>query len=170
MDGCWPAAATTRRCGCGTWGSRRRGTGNRGYFTFVDSRRRGGRLSPAAGAGQGLGGLVDGGQAGSDVAGDADPNTGYKVLVDGQEMVIGGTSAGAPLMAGLLALINKQNGKPAGFIHPQLYANPGLCRDIDIGDNKTTSKNTGYSAGPGWDACTGFGVLSKLQMVAEEVV
>lgn len=97
-----------------------------------------------------------------DVAGDADPNTGYKVLVDGQEMIIGGTSAVAPLMAGLIALINKQNGKPAGFIHPQLYANPGLCRDIAIGDNKTTSKNTGYSAGPGWDACTGFGVLSKL--------
>lgn len=101
-----------------------------------------------------------------DVAGDADPNTGYKVLVDGQEMVIGGTSAVAPLMAGLIALINKQNGKPAGFIHPQLYANPGLCRDIAIGDNKTTSKNTGYTAGPGWDACTGFGVLSKLQVLA----
>ena len=97
-----------------------------------------------------------------DVAGNADPDTGYKVLVDGQELVIGGTSAVAPLMAGLLALINEQNKKPSGFIHTQLYTNPSLCRDITSGDNKTTSANTGYSAGPGWDACTGWGVLSGL--------
>ncbi|RYE02123.1 MAG: peptidase S53, partial [Sphingobacteriaceae bacterium] len=43
-----------------------------------------------------------------DVAGAADPSTGYKVLVDGQQFVIGGTSAVAPLMAGLIALINQQ--------------------------------------------------------------
>jgi kumamolisin len=97
-----------------------------------------------------------------DVAGDADPNTGYKVLVDGQQMVIGGTSAVAPLMTGLIARINQQKGKPAGFINPSLYSNPSLCRDITVGDNKTTSANTGYTAGPGWDACTGWGVLSKL--------
>ncbi len=97
-----------------------------------------------------------------DVAGDADPSTGYKVLVDGQQFVIGGTSAVAPLMAGLLALINQQKGKPAGFINPILYANPNLCRDITTGDNKTTKTNTGYAAGKGWDACTGWGVLSKL--------
>jgi kumamolisin len=97
-----------------------------------------------------------------DVAGDADPDTGYKVLVDGQEMVIGGTSAVAPLMAGLIARINEQQGKPAGFINPTLYSTTGLCRDITSGDNKTTSAGTGYTAGPGWDACTGWGVLSKL--------
>jgi kumamolisin len=97
-----------------------------------------------------------------DVAADADPDTGYKVLVDGQQMVIGGTSAVAPLMAGLIALLNEQNKKSSGFIHPQIYATPGLCRDITSGDNKTTSTNTGYTAGPGWDACTGLGVLFKL--------
>jgi kumamolisin len=97
-----------------------------------------------------------------DVAGDADPDTGYKVLVDGQEMVIGGTSAVAPLMAGLIALLNEQNKKPAGFIHPALYANPTLCRDITKGDNKTTKKKTGYNARAGWDPCTGWGVLFKL--------
>jgi kumamolisin len=97
-----------------------------------------------------------------DVAGDADPNTGYRVLVDGQEMVIGGTSAVAPLMAGLIALINEQKKKPAGFIHPVLYANPALCRDITTGDNKTTTNKTGYNAGTGWDPCTGWGVLFKL--------
>jgi kumamolisin len=98
-----------------------------------------------------------------DVAGDADPNSGYKVLVDGKQMVIGGTSAVAPLMAGLIALVNQQNGSSAGYINPQLYANPGLCRDIISGDNKTTKSNTGYAAGPGWDACTGLGVLSSLR-------
>ncbi len=102
-----------------------------------------------------------------DVAGDADPDTGYKVLVDGQEMVIGGTSAVAPLMAGLIALINQQQGKPAGFIHPQIYGAPiEACRDIVSGDNKTTSAKTGYAAGPGWDACTGLGVLFKLPAAA----
>jgi kumamolisin len=98
-----------------------------------------------------------------DVAGNADPNTGYNVLVDGQKMVIGGTSAVAPLMAGLIALLNEKNQKPSGFINPILYSTPGLCRDITIGDNKTTSSGTGYSAGSGWDACSGWGVLSDLK-------
>lgn len=97
-----------------------------------------------------------------DVAANADPDTGYNVLVDGQQLVIGGTSAVAPLMAGLIALFNEQYKKPSGFIHPQLYTDPGLCRDITVGNNKTTSVNSGYSAGPGWDACTGWGVLSRL--------
>lgn len=97
-----------------------------------------------------------------DVAADADPNTGYNVLVDGQQLVIGGTSAVAPLMAGLIALFNEKYNKPVGFIHPQIYANPALCRDITIGNNKTTTANTGYVAGPGWDACTGWGVLFNL--------
>lgn len=95
-----------------------------------------------------------------DVAANADPNTGYKVLVDGSEMVIGGTSAVAPLMAALIALVNQKKSKPVGFIHPQLYATKNLCRDITQGDNITTTK--GYKAGPGWDACTGLGVLSHL--------
>jgi kumamolisin len=77
-------------------------------------------------------------------------------------MVIGGTSAVAPLMAGLIALINEQNGKPSGFIHPQIYSIPNLCRDITVGNNKTTSADTGYSAEPGWDACSGLGVMSKV--------
>jgi len=97
-----------------------------------------------------------------DVAGNADPNTGYEVLVDGDSLVIGGTSAVAPLMAGLIARINQQTGKPAGYIHPLIYSTPGLCRDITTGNNKTTSNDTGYVAGPGWDACSGLGVLSKL--------
>ena len=89
-----------------------------------------------------------------DVAGDADPTTGYVTLVDGQSGVIGGTSAVAPLWASLIALINQRLGKPVGFINALLYQNQGKGTDL----NDITSGNNGaYSAGPGWDACTGLG-------------
>ena len=88
-----------------------------------------------------------------DVAGDADPYTGYVTRVDGQPDVIGGTSAVAPLWAGLIALINQQIGKPAGYINPLLYSNAGAGGFNDI----TSGNNGAYSAGPGWDACTGLG-------------
>jgi len=61
----------------------------------------------------------------------------------------------APLCAGLFALINEVCGKSAGFIQPLLYGNPTAFRDIKSGDNKKGA--IGYSAGPGWDACTGLG-------------
>ncbi len=94
-----------------------------------------------------------------DISADADPNTGYTILVDGEQMQIGGTSAVAPMMAGLLARINQQKGKPVGFIHPVLYANPAVCRDITQGNNITVTKGKkGYTAGPGYDACSGLGV------------
>ena len=87
-----------------------------------------------------------------DVSGDADPVTGYQVRVDGKNMVIGGTSAVAPLWAGLIALFNQQLGTPVGFVHPALYAiGTPAFRDISSGNNG------GYTAGPNWDACTGFG-------------
>lgn len=88
-----------------------------------------------------------------DVAGDADPSTGYTIQVDGQSKVIGGTSAVAPLWAGLIAVANQQLGTNVGFINPRIYsANAGA------GFNDITSGTNGaYSAGPGWDACTGLG-------------
>ena len=95
-----------------------------------------------------------------DVAGNADPTTGYQVLADGQPGVVGGTSAVAPLWAGLIARINQQLGKPAGFINPLLYAQEpgaGALNDIISGNNDITGQIGGYQAGPGWDACTGWG-------------
>ena len=86
-----------------------------------------------------------------DVSGDADPDTGYDVLVDGNSVVIGGTSAVAPLWAGLLARVNAIAGTPAGYINPQLYATPTALNDIVQGNNG------GFSASKGWDACTGLG-------------
>ncbi len=89
-----------------------------------------------------------------DVAGDADPTTGYVTLVDGDSEVIGGTSAVAPLWAGLIALINQSIGKPAGFINPLLYKTATTAADF----HEITSGNNGaYKAGPGWNACTGLG-------------
>jgi len=67
-------------------------------------------------------------------------------------MVIGGTSAVAPLLAALVAQLNQQLNKPVGFLNPLLYGAPSsVFRDI------TAGANGAYGAGPGWDACTGLG-------------
>jgi kumamolisin len=100
-----------------------------------------------------------------DLAADADPNTGYQIYLDGSWQVIGGTSAVAPLTAGLLALINQQLqqkfSKTAGQINPQIYAAGGAAafRDITVGNNDIDHDLNGeYTAQVGWDACSGFGV------------
>jgi kumamolisin len=85
-----------------------------------------------------------------DVSGEADPQTGYLVRVDGVDAVIGGTSAVAPLWAGLIARINSAKGSPVGFINPHLYRGFGF-NDVTSGDNG------GYAAAIGWDACSGLG-------------
>lgn len=90
-----------------------------------------------------------------DVSGDADPTSGYDVLVDGQASVIGGTSAVAPLWAGLTACINQLLGKKVGELNTLLYSQvapiAGTFHDI------TNGNNGAYSAAAGWDACTGWG-------------
>jgi kumamolisin len=86
-----------------------------------------------------------------DVAGDADPATGYQVLGDDTSAVFGGTSAVAPLWAALIALIQQQIGRSVAPLLPALYNAPTAFHDITQGNNGA------YSAGPGWDACTGLG-------------
>jgi kumamolisin len=86
-----------------------------------------------------------------DVAGNADPETGYDVRIDGTDTVIGGTSAVAPLWAALIARLNQLSGKPLGYANPQLYANRAKLRDITEGNNGD------YAAAANWDACTGLG-------------
>ncbi|WP_375496886.1 protease pro-enzyme activation domain-containing protein [uncultured Jatrophihabitans sp.] len=102
-----------------------------------------------------------GGKAGRgvpDVAGVADPETGYRVRVDGTDTVIGGTSAVAPLWAGIVCRLAAALGRPLGLLQPAIYAGaaPGVVppgfRDITAGSNGA------YSAAPGWDPCTGLGV------------
>jgi kumamolisin len=93
-----------------------------------------------------------GGRGVPDVAGDAAPATGYQILVDGQSAVVGGTSAVAPLWAALIALVNQQTGRNAGFLNPTLYSG-GETNFYDI----TSGSNGSYNAAAGWDPCTGLG-------------
>jgi kumamolisin len=86
-----------------------------------------------------------------DVAGDADPDTGYQILVDDQSITLGGTSAVAPLWAGLVALLNQKLNRSVGFLNPFLYSHTNVCNDV------TQGTNGDYKAGPGWDPCTGLG-------------
>jgi len=97
-----------------------------------------------------------------DVAGNAAYSTGYRILVNGHWMMLGGTSAVAPLYAGLIARLNQIKGSPIGFINPYLYENPDFFREIVKGNNITARPQLGYTAGPGWNACTGLGVLENV--------
>jgi kumamolisin len=97
-----------------------------------------------------------------DVAGDADPDTGYTVRVDGTATVLGGTSAVAPLWAGLVAMAVQRRGRPLGLLHPALYGpvlHARALRDVPTGGNGA------YSARPGWDACTGLGTPDGARLV-----
>jgi kumamolisin len=82
-----------------------------------------------------------------DVCADADPNSGYDIFVHGATEVIGGTSAVAPLYAGLFASF----GTKLGFVTPKLWQNQGAFNDITEGSNGM------YDAAPGPDACSGIG-------------
>jgi kumamolisin len=90
-----------------------------------------------------------------DIAADADPFTGYSVVVHGQPQTVGGTSAVAPLYAGLFAAL----GTRLGFVTPKLWANPACFNDITQGGNGF------YNAGPGPDPCSGLG-SPKAQAIA----
>ena len=98
---------------------------------------------------------VQGGKRGvPDVSGDASPASGYAVRVDGQNTVFGGTSAVAPLWAGLTALVNQKTGRPLGFANPALY---GVSTASGGFHDITQGNNNGFNAAPGWDPCTGLG-------------
>lgn len=92
-----------------------------------------------------------------DVAGDADTDTGYMVRSDGQVQPIGGTSAVAPLYAGLFARIAPSLNGQIPFLLPLFYKYATQCfNDITQGNNSLHGVQ-GYSAQAGWDACTGLG-------------
>jgi kumamolisin len=88
-----------------------------------------------------------------DIAGNADPATGYAVVVAGQRQVVGGTSAVAPLWAGLIALFNASLNTAVGFVTPQLYHQCGTSAFHQV----TEGDNGAYHAGPGWNPCCGLG-------------
>jgi subtilase family serine protease len=80
--------------------------------------------------------------------------------------IFGGTSAGSPQWAGLIALADQLRHGRVGAINPALYAITlssriygGLFHDITVGDNTYHGDVTvpGFAAKPGWDAATGLG-------------
>jgi subtilase family serine protease len=82
-----------------------------------------------------------------DVAADADPDTGYEIILYEKPMVVGGTSAVAPLYAGLFASF----GTKLGFVTPTLYLNSACFNDVTHGNNGAFRGRTGA------DPCTGLG-------------
>jgi kumamolisin len=98
-----------------------------------------------------------------DVAGGAAGQTGYTIHLAGRDIVgVAGTSAVAPLYAGLVARLNQALGKRVGYLNPFLYralAGKGVCRDITEGTNDATGKLGAYHARAGWDPCTGLGSI-----------
>jgi subtilase family serine protease len=87
-----------------------------------------------------------------DVALDADPNSGYRVIVNGQELTIGGTSASSPSWLGIWTRAQGAKGGNLGFAHNVIYQEPATSfNDIVVGNNVP------YPATPGWDYTTGRG-------------
>ncbi len=110
------------------------------------------------------------GRAIPDVAANADPATGYLVMSGGKLGIVGGTSASAPLWASLVTRINALTGTRAGNFNALLYGSigpAGVLRDIVTGNNDTDGLLDGqFQAGPGWDACTGWGVPDGVKLLA----
>ncbi|HTU44761.1 MAG TPA: S53 family peptidase [Bryobacteraceae bacterium] len=123
---------------------------------------------------------VNGGRIGRgvpDIAANGNQWTGYRVRIDGHDQILGGTSAVAPLMAALIAMLNEKLGIKAGFVNPYLYGmlgNTAAFHDITEGNNDLTGKVGGYSARIGWDPCSGFGspdgtaILEALQKTSKD--
>lgn len=111
------------------------------------------------GAGVGdVSGTTTTGRGVPDVAGNADPVTGYLVVVDGhQPQPIGGTSAVAPLWAGLIARLGQATNKRFGLLQPLIYAGVAAGTPAPGFNDIVDGNNGAYAAGPGWDPCTGLG-------------
>ena len=113
-----------------------------------------------------------------DIAAAADPLTGLAFYEAGQWTLAGGTSASAPLWAGLIAIADQMAGHPLGFINPALYKlaqSPNYAqdfRDITIGNNSVDEGGvqvTGYPATQGWDAVTGWGTPNAAHLLPDLV-
>ncbi|HEX8732414.1 MAG TPA: S53 family peptidase [Ktedonobacterales bacterium] len=109
-----------------------------------------------------------------DVAAAADPQTGLAIYIAGQWTLAGGTSAAAPLWAGVMAVANQVAGKPLGYINPSLYKiaassqYSSAFRDITQGDNSYSDKGVtvqGYQATTGWDPTTGLGSPNAANLI-----
>jgi kumamolisin len=104
-----------------------------------------------------------------DIAGNASENSGYPQFINGNSVTVGGTSAVAPLYAGLIAVINANLGHSVGFLNPTLYSLNAATVFNDIVSppgpaNNSLNGVTGYPVAAGWDACTGFGSVKGVAL------
>jgi kumamolisin len=129
-------------------------------------------VNPGGGTGRGV----------PDIAGNASPYSGYFLTIYGKSTSVlqitsgdgagstygseGGTSAVAPLFAGLTALLNSGLGQPVGYLNPTLYSliNTNAFNQITVGNNAFAGA-PGYQAGPGWNACTGLGSVNGTNLL-----
>lgn len=111
-------------------------------------------------------GISGSGRSVPDVAGDADPASGYQVAIDGEPGVIGGTSAVAPLWAGIVARVAQSTGKPVGLAHTALYAAAKAGQAAPGFHDVTSGSNGAYKAAVGYDCCTGLGTPDGANLVA----
>jgi len=109
-----------------------------------------------------------------DVSAAADPFTGLGVYLHGQWTLAGGTSASAPVWAGLMAIANQMAGHPLGFINPGLYKLAASStyqqdfHDVVSGNNTNrVAKVAGYPAVPGWDPVTGLGTPNAEKLIPD---
>ncbi len=106
-----------------------------------------------------------------DVAANSSPNSGYyPIYVSGSPFPGNGTSASAPLNAGLIAVVNAAIGARVGFLNTTLYElGTSVTRNI-VGPpgpaNNSLLGVTGYPANAGWNACCGWGVLNGNKLIA----
>ncbi|MCO5972567.1 putative Ig domain-containing protein [Actinoallomurus soli] len=94
----------------------------------------------------------------ADVSAVADPNTGlavYDSYQTGGWLVVGGTSASAPIIAGVYAL----GGSPASGTYPASYpyAHTSALNDVTSGSNGSCSPSYLCTATSGYDGPTGLG-------------
>ena len=100
----------------------------------------------------------------------------YDLTFMGADQPNGGTSAATPLWAALIALMAgaQQPWKPQ-FLSPLLYApsttsgqtiGAAGCTDVTSGNNTASTLGRGYSAGPGFDAVSGWGVPNGVALLA----
>jgi subtilase family serine protease len=126
-------------------------------------------------------------QSGLNVTTRTVPDVAYNAAIDGGVLVldrtrggffiVGGTSAGSPQWAAIVALANQLNGGPLGAINPTLYAIGSSCsanaavdfHDITVGNNQLVGTPVGFSAGTGWDGATGWGTPNVAKLVVDLV-
>lgn len=97
-----------------------------------------------------------------DVSLDADPESGYDVVVGGTVEGIGGTSASAPSWQGIWARVQGAHSGSLGFAGPVLYSSAAASAFNDI----TVGSNGAYTAGPGYDLVTGLGTPDIAKLVS----